>query len=138
MTIMWPVVWPTLKKSEIYSRIKEIGRKAEVYCLCGGNGFLDKRFKKYWEDVGMNIKLGVKLESLFEVFVFRDLIVLTYEPPDKRVQKHKYINLVKGFTALDHDKVFLKAIKEPAEIYGMVIKNSSLADKIKREVMGYF
>ncbi len=139
IAIIWPTAWPPLTVPEnIYSALKEMGKKAEVYCICGGDGFLDKQFAKRWRELGMNIKLGVKLDRMFETFVLRDLVVLIYQPSEKRMQKYRYINLIKGLTAFDQDKFFLKIIKEKAEIYAFIIRNPAFADKIKQEIMGYF
>lgn len=139
IAIIWPTAWPPLTVPEnIYSALKEMGKKAEVYCICGGDGFLDKQFAKRWREIGMNIKLGVKLDRMFETFVLRDLVMLIYQPSEKRMQKYRYINLIRGLTSFDQDKFFLKIIKEKAEIYAFIIRNPAFADKIKQEIMGYF
>ena len=138
ITIVWPVVWPSLTVPEIYPKLREIGKKAEAYCICSADGFLDKHFAKYWRELGVNLKLGVRLDSIFEVFVFRDLLLLIYQPPDKRIRKYKYIDVLKGLKASDRDKIFLKAIKEKTEIYAFVIKNRAIADEMKQDIMSYF
>ena len=118
--------------------MEAIGKKADTYCICGGGGFLDKQFAKRWRRLGMNIRLGIKANSMFDTFVLRDMVLLVYQPPEKRMQKYKYINLIKGLTSLDQDRFFLKIIKKEAEIYAFVIKNPDLADKLKQEIIGYF
>lgn len=139
IAIVWPTTWPPLTTPEnIYSALKEIGKRAEAYCICGGDGFLDKQFAKRWRELGMNIKLGIKVNRMFDTFVLRDLVILIYQPPERRMQKYRYINLIRGLTARDQDKFFLKIIKGKAEIYAFILKNPFLADKIKQEIMGYF
>lgn len=139
IAIIWPTAWPPLEiPKEIYLPLKEIGKRAEAYCICGGDGFLDKQFAKRWRELGMNIKLGIKVNRMFDTFVLRDLVILIYQPPERRMQKYRYINLIKGLTALDQDRFFLKIIKGRADIYAFIIENADLADKIKQEIIGYF
>lgn len=138
IAILLPVVWPGLKTPEIYQPLKEIGRKAEAYLVSSADGFLDKHFADYWRKIGVNVKLGAKIESMFDVFILRDLIIMIYQPSDVRVRKHKYTTLIKGLTTTDREKMFLKPIKEKTEIYAFIIKDSALANKMKQEIIGYF
>jgi len=138
LTLVWPVVWPTLTIPEIFLSLKEIGKKIKSYCVCSSNCFLDGRFAKYWENLGMNLKLGVKIESMFEIFVLRDLVILIYQPPDVRVRKHRYLSILKKMTLMEKDKIFLEVLKEKTEIYAFIIKNQLFADKLRQEIMNYF
>jgi len=138
VTIIWPTTWPPFSTPDIFFKLKEMSKKAEAYCISGGEGFLDKQYAKRWRQLGMNIKIGMKINRVFEIFVFRDLVIFIYQPRERRMQKYKYINLIRGLTTFDQDKFFLNIIKKEAEIYAFAIKNSDLADKLKQEVMGYF
>jgi hypothetical protein len=138
ITIIWPVVWPSFTTPEIYSKVQEIGRRGKAYCVCSANGFLDKHFAKYWRKMGMKVRLGVKLDSMFEIFILRDMLLLIYQPPDKRVRKHKYIDVVRGISAKQRDKIFLKAIKEKTEIFAFIVKDPTLANKMKQDILAYF
>jgi len=138
ITIVWPVVWPGFKTPEIYGALKEIGKKTETYCVCSSDGFLDRYFAKYWRRLGMNLRLGVNIETIFEVFAIKDMVILVYQPSDVRVRKHRYTSFMKSVTELEMDRIFLKVIKEKTEIYAFVIRNPMFAERIRQEIVNYF
>ncbi len=140
IAIIWPTMWPPLTNvQEMSDKIKSIATKtSEAYCVCGKSGFLDKIFAKKWENLGMHVKLDVQLSQIFEIFAFRDMTIFFLQPPEKRFQKYKYLNLVKNLNFLRMADVFLQIIKEETEIYCFIIKNTEIADKIKQEVLNYF
>jgi len=86
----------------------------------------------------MNLKLGAKVETIFETFILRDIIIMVYQPADVRVRKHRYLSVLKNITHFEMDKIFLEVIKEKTEIYAFIIKNRSFADKLRQEIMDHF
>lgn len=138
LTITWTTTWPPLLIPEVHSVLEDLNKRIECYCISYGDGFLDKKFAKHWRELGMKIKLGVKINKMYESFAFEDRVIIIYQSPEKRLQKYRYINLIKGLTTLDRDNFFMKLFKEKLDIYMIIIKNPELADKIKQEVISYF
>ena len=141
IAIIWATIWPTMENfPEINSKIKEIASKTKkVYIVSGTESLFDSILAKRWQQLGVKIKVGVNLSSVFEIFAFRDFVVLVLQPKDRRFGKYKYLDLLKHQELTRLFNFYLANFKEKtSNTRCIVIRNRIMADIIKEEVLSQF
>lgn len=117
-------------------KLVEMGH--QVYTLCSGMHALDKWSKKFYESIGIKVKLGIKAPTTAELMVFSDLVIQMYIPLELKERLEKELRKADKINEIDLKQLIEDIFDKKTEIKVVINKDNSLAEEIKKQVLSRF
>lgn len=122
----------TFSKKE-YETLKEICTKNNFYLLSNEDTELNRHFANIWKGYGAKIKLGVDTISLFDLIIYKDMIIQVFIPDRKGTYKRKDL-FQKSIKDIDFSIFYNYILEKKFDVPVLIVKDQELANQLKEKI----
>lgn len=130
--------WPLYITKDHYSTLKEIKESYKIYTTTSSNSAIEKWCSKVYAKAGVNIKLGIDLETNFDFFIYKDKVIQMYWPSKLKKSIDKIYNKAKKISDIDIDELFKEMFQKKTKINVVIMNNKDIAKELKEKVLSKF
>ncbi len=129
--------WPLFASRKEYSILKKIPNPKQLYITCNSDGVVARWCKKIYENIGININVGICIEDNFDFMIYGNMVIQMYLPYELRNEINNAFS-VNSIHDIDVDKIFTNIFEKETKINLIIIKNNDVANIFRRRILNYF
>ncbi|MFA5931374.1 MAG: hypothetical protein WC821_03615 [archaeon] len=139
IAMQWTHFWvPLFVDKEVYKSMKDLIVSSNFYSVTSGESEIDKWCAKFWDDLGIKEKTGVKLGFDISLFIYKDLIVQVFYPAEIRAELDKVYNSTKDPSKLNVKEFFKTVFEKKTRISVLVSRNEFVAKELAEQIKNVF
>ncbi len=132
-------IWPFHTANEKTIKFFKYAMKINKYfCLIRGNTIPDQRGMKFFNDMGVKMKIGVDCAERSNILVHGNAVAETFIPKNIMKKVDECFSKVEDKFDLDFFLEYNDIIRRRCKIITIITRNKLLADKIAEETMTHF
>jgi len=139
IVLQWIHFWiPLFISKDTYNDMKDLILNSNFYSITPNTAPIDKWCAKFWEDIGVKEKIGVKVGFDLSFMVYKDLIIQVFYPAKIRKAMDDAYNSTNDPSKLDIDNFFSTVFEKKTRIPVLVSRNKEVADELKSQIKSFF
>ncbi|MEW5896709.1 MAG: hypothetical protein AB1668_03395 [Nanoarchaeota archaeon] len=132
--LVFSFIWCPLTFSKFeYELLKDICSKNNFYLFSNEDTELNRHFAKIWESYGAKVKLGVNSIALFDLILYKDMVIQVFIPDRKETMKRKDL-FQKSVKEIDFGIFYNYILEKKFDVPVLIIKNQDLADQLRKKI----
>ncbi len=139
LALQWIHFWiPLFISRETYKEMKELVVNSNFYSITPNKSPIDLWCAKFWKDIGVKERIGVKNGYDLSFLVYKDVIVMVFYPIEIRKAIDDVYNSTDDPKKLDINNFFTTVFEKKTRIPVLVSKNKEVADELMKHIKGFF
>jgi len=126
---------------EEFMRAAKVIKKYEMYVAVCTDTPLGQMLTKYWEDMGVHVARVDKdnfLETSNDIVVIGDYVIQAIYPKELIDDLDKFFDETKNVEEMDIASFQKDIFYKKSDIHIITVKNKPLADKLRKETLGFY
>lgn len=135
----WHHLWiPLFFSNETYKSMKDLIVGANYYCVCPSDTPIDRWCQKFWHNLGVREKIGLKEIPGVDMVIFRDVIIQVFYPPQIKDAIDKVYSSTKDPSKLDIEDFFKTVFEKKTKIPVLITRNEVVAKELFEQTKSFF